>query len=702
VIADVPAVAATNVFTVNGTLDVSSDNIIAIEHQTAYVLIITQYGQGDSGTMEALNDDWASYTTTQVATSIKEFINGEASSIAGITFFNPPSQTLVYATSSGNEVTTTRITAGSNGNNAEATSADINGSWESFSFTGGADAAVNVAATGTVTGSNLSGTNTGDNSANSTYSNVDNTSDADKPVSTAQQTALDNQLPYGPYATATDAVADGVSLDHLYHNFASNEARKARPEMLTVAVIGDSIPGDGGRQDLDKWGDSFINFMQRYSRYAFDILSPSTRTAYVHAIGGTTSGGLISGSSGVFQLDEILALSPAPDACVIQIGANDVKQSVDIETTISNLRSITDSLVADGIPAYLMTVVAGDATETSLGAGYPAAIEAINDRYVLEFSRKIGVSIIDSRAAIEQSPGLIKDGGTLDGTHPTRNLNATLGRDLSRQMKWIEPDRDVWAEGTIITTDPYFVVDSGVLNVPSGVTASNALSLRDDGLEETGERWIDIDTTTDTSTLGSGDGAIAYAPVGGNNLNVWHNRSTALRIEVVEDTVTVHVEYTGSVQDTANEVAAAILASSEASALLTATAQGTGNDPVPAYSYMDVTEFRRDYPSIDEVGLLDTDYVRAMVEIRVTPGEDFDLSGSRLIMYSLSPFGIKSQSGAEPSANTALYEPLDEGGIITIITPWHLAGTDRKFYPRFYAGYHCKIRVARLVIQKKI
>ena len=38
---------------------------------------------------------------------------------------------------------------------------------------------------------NTSNTNTGDNSANSTYSNVDNTSDANKPVSTATQTALD-------------------------------------------------------------------------------------------------------------------------------------------------------------------------------------------------------------------------------------------------------------------------------------------------------------------------------------------------------------------------------------------------------------------------------------------------------------------------------------------------------------------------------
>ena len=37
---------------------------------------------------------------------------------------------------------------------------------------------------------NQSGTNTGDNTANTTYSNVDNTSDANKPVSTAGQTAL--------------------------------------------------------------------------------------------------------------------------------------------------------------------------------------------------------------------------------------------------------------------------------------------------------------------------------------------------------------------------------------------------------------------------------------------------------------------------------------------------------------------------------
>ena len=40
---------------------------------------------------------------------------------------------------------------------------------------------------------NTSNTNTGDNSANSTYSNVDNTSDANKPVSTATQTGLDGK-----------------------------------------------------------------------------------------------------------------------------------------------------------------------------------------------------------------------------------------------------------------------------------------------------------------------------------------------------------------------------------------------------------------------------------------------------------------------------------------------------------------------------
>ena len=504
-----------------------------------------------------------------------------------------------------------------------------------------------------------------------------------------------------PYESAAAAIADGIRMDDGYHNFESSALRKARPETLTLVCIGDSIPSTGGEQDDDEWGDSFINFFQRYSPYAFDLIAPSTRNSFLHAVGGTTSGQLILGREGVFQLDEILALSPAPSGCIIQIGVNDVKQSVNIETTIANVHFITDSLLAINIPVYLMSVVAGNTREEDLGSAYPAAIEAINNRYLLEFGNKRGVSFVDCRDAIEQSPGLIKSGGSNDGVHLTRSGHSILGRELARQMKWVKPERDVWAEGTIITEDPYFVTKNGVLIEATGATSSAVLSLRDDGEEETGERVIDIETSVQTTTHGSGDGAVLYTPVGGNPLYVWHLRTDALNIVVEGGTITVEVEYDGAVQNTANEVAAAILASPAASALVTAVAQGTGNDPTGATVYMDRVEFRPDYPTIDEPGLLNTDYVRALVEVRPTPGEDFDLTTCRLIMYSLNPFGIKAESGSKPSTSSEIFEPLDENGIITIITPWHLVGTARKFFPRFFAGYHCKFRLSSLYVQKK-
>jgi len=66
-------------------------------------------------------------------------------------------------------------------------------------------------------GASISGTNSGDNAANSTYSNVNNTSDADKPVSTAQQTEIskahiDHQMNGFMGTPETKLVFDGTNL----------------------------------------------------------------------------------------------------------------------------------------------------------------------------------------------------------------------------------------------------------------------------------------------------------------------------------------------------------------------------------------------------------------------------------------------------------------------------------------------------------
>lgn len=101
-----------------------------------------------------------------------------------------------------------------------------------------------------------SGTNTGDNAANTTYSNVDNTSDANKPVSTAQQTALnlkvnisdtasalskylrkqDTLLMLSPYmqtavANATFAV---LAHTHTYASITSNPATTVGNNLFTL------------------------------------------------------------------------------------------------------------------------------------------------------------------------------------------------------------------------------------------------------------------------------------------------------------------------------------------------------------------------------------------------------------------------------------------------------------------------------------
>ena len=71
----------------------------------------------------------------------------------------------------------------------------------------GAITPTSVAATGTVTGSNLAGTNTGDQTkASLGIGNVDNTSDVNKPVSTAQQTALNLKASLASSPTFTGAV----------------------------------------------------------------------------------------------------------------------------------------------------------------------------------------------------------------------------------------------------------------------------------------------------------------------------------------------------------------------------------------------------------------------------------------------------------------------------------------------------------------
>lgn len=124
-------IAASSALTFTDVADVSEDQTITIG---STAITIEAAAATENGIVSA--DDLA---LADAATSVKEFINGEAPSVDGVSFNNRTFDEPVTATVAAGVVTVTANTAGSTGNLIATAETQTNASWTGSFLTGGND-----------------------------------------------------------------------------------------------------------------------------------------------------------------------------------------------------------------------------------------------------------------------------------------------------------------------------------------------------------------------------------------------------------------------------------------------------------------------------------------------------------------------------------------------------------------------------------
>lgn len=186
-------------------------------------------------------------------------------------------------------------------------------------------------------------------------SNVDNTADSAKPVSTATQASLDTKLGVannlsdltapvsaranlglGSAATMTPAtIAADSALTSAYLAIGKNSI-----PMNPVVFFGDSLPS---------YGEGFPNHVAGLSMQRIQISSAAAKNL-IYSYPGQQTSNLLT------QVNTVINLSPRPRVVVVNGGTNDVIASVALATIIANLQSIYSAFEAAGIKVVMQTI----------------------------------------------------------------------------------------------------------------------------------------------------------------------------------------------------------------------------------------------------------------------------------------------------------------------------------------------------------
>jgi acyl-CoA thioesterase-1 len=164
----------------------------------------------------------------------------------------------------------------------------------------------------------------------------------------------------------------------------------AGAEPFRLLVLGDSLTAGYGLTAPD----NFPNRLQA----ALRANGRNVEVVNAGVSGDTTAGGLA-------RLG--WALRDAPDAVIVELGANDALRGLDPQTAYGNLDRILAALVDEQVP----TLLAGMRAPPNLGAEYGAAFDAIYPRLAEKHGVPLYPFFLDGVAA---QPALNQE----DGIHP--------------------------------------------------------------------------------------------------------------------------------------------------------------------------------------------------------------------------------------------------------------------------------------------
>ena len=554
--------------------------------------------------------------------------------------------------------------------------------------------------------------------------NVDNTADAAKPVSTAQQTALNLKANLSIWAAAryrdnNHAIDSNLPMGTKFDNW--SEDNQSWPDVINIALAGDSIFNNTTSSGITTQQAGTTYGLEAYHQ-SINVIQPTGRTSgkesFLHAVGGTDTAEFVTGQSWsgitVTQSAELIAQKANIDAVVIHLGPNDIKSATyDLTTSMARMHtSVIDPLVAEGMMVILQTVLPGDNFATDSGGVYSDDVEAWNELLITEFRDAPNVMLFDVRAfyAASADLGLITRAGG-DGTHPSISAAIDNGKLIGDMLAFLLPTTapTIWDGIDIINENPY-LKSAGTYqlqryNPSNGATGTIAYVNRTDG--ETDEREAEFTLDYSTQGLGSGNALVTYVSAGGNNILVDHfsassTNNAAIDVQIADNGSWVYIRVdpvrTGTtITSTATEIASAV--NTAASAYVTATAGGTGADVITS-GRASTVEVRIPLGATDAIVPSNGDVIRAVFEVLPKTGESFLTMSSRIVLRSGAGSQVVTGGNQTWSGEEAMPSPSGES--IIIKTPWHTvaAGQDSWAFRSYFSG-HGTFKLRRAMIQRQ-
>lgn len=269
-------------------------------------------------------------------------------------------------------------------------------------------------------------------------SNVDDTADTDKPISTATQTALNTKL------TTASNLSDLTTPATARTNLGLASAATMTPAQIAADSALTSAYAPITAKSLDRFG--------RIGVFAGDSITTGTgatgasTSAYVAMVPKITGNALVSAqtvNSGVAgnTSAQLLArmptvLSASPEFVHVQIGTNDAGSAVSLATFQANIIAIKALCDAAGVPMTMGTVPPRSA---ATGSTVAAAIRSYN-LWLRLWAPRAGVQLADVfTALVDPTTGYLAASLDSDGIHPNDAGHLAMATAIATTLTRVLP-----------------------------------------------------------------------------------------------------------------------------------------------------------------------------------------------------------------------------------------------------------------------
>jgi lysophospholipase L1-like esterase len=238
------------------------------------------------------------------------------------------------------------------------------------------------------------------------------------------------------------------------------------PARNDTVAVGDSITDNWSGFDYQPYmGSSYLPLLTVQTMQRIKYLG-------IYATGGITAAKMRD-----LHLPQVLALNPAPGACILFCGTNDtgvVDRLWNLSYMKAVLKEMARSLMNAGIAPILVTIPPHDDF-----TAYTANSEEWNS-YVRQFVIQHNLPLFDTDTAVTDPDNTYKTGYTTDGLHPTATgYEAMVNQAIADGLPNIFPVNDPTLLTARTTGDLTNIINDGTLNLGMFTTDTNADGVSD-------------------------------------------------------------------------------------------------------------------------------------------------------------------------------------------------------------------------------